>query len=132
MKSSVLRPIMEDPSFPEEKVEIKLPQELTKNQKQSIALIQIGTFLEYFDLYLYIHMAVVLNVIFFPKTDPYTASLLAAFTFSSTFLLRPLGALFFGYIGDNVSRKTSVVMTTLIMAGCSRSLLQRPLTRKLE
>ena len=126
MKSSVLRPIVEIPSFPEENVEIKLPQELTKNQKQSIALIQIGTFLEYFDLYLYIHMAVVLNVIFFPKTDPYTASLLAAFTFSSTFLLRPLGALFFGYIGDNVSRKTSVVMTTLIMAGCSLVIASTP------
>jgi MHS family proline/betaine transporter-like MFS transporter len=101
-------------------------KKLTKNQKQSIALIQIGTFLEYFDLYLYIHMAVVLNSIFFPKTDPYTASLLAAFTFSSTFLLRPIGALFFGYIGDNISRKASVVFTTLAMAGCSIVIASTP------
>lgn len=99
---------------------------LTKNQKQSIGLIQIGTFLEYFDLYLYIHMAVILNGIFFPKTDPYTASLLAAFTFSSTFLLRPIGALIFGYIGDNISRKASVVVTTLIMAGCSITIASTP------
>lgn len=90
-------------------------KKLTKNQKQSIGLIQIDTFLEYFDLYLYIHMAVILNEVFFPKTDSYTASLLAAFTFSSTFLLRPIGALLFGYIGDNISRKASVVVTTLIM-----------------
>lgn len=101
-------------------------KKLTKNQKQSIGLIQIGTFLEYFDLYLYIHMAVVLNSIFFPKTDPYTASLLAAFTFSSTFLLRPIGALVFGYIGDNISRKASVVVTTLIMAGCSITIASTP------
>ena len=99
---------------------------LTKNQKQAIGLIQIGTFLEYFDLYLYIHMAVVLNSIFFPKTDPYTASLLAAFTFSSTFLLRPIGAIVFGYIGDNISRKASVVVTTLIMAGCSITIASTP------
>jgi MHS family proline/betaine transporter-like MFS transporter len=101
-------------------------KKLTKNQKQSIGLIQIGTFLEYFDLYLYIHMAVILNGIFFPKTDPYTASLLAAFTFSSTFLLRPIGALIFGYIGDNISRKASVVVTTLIMAGCSITIASTP------
>lgn len=99
---------------------------VSKNEKQSIALIQIGTFLEYFDLYLYIHMAVVLNTVFFPKTDPYTSSLLAAFTFSSTFLLRPLGALIFGYIGDNISRKASVVITTLIMAGCSLVIASTP------
>ena len=37
---------------------------------------------------------------FFPKTDPFTASLLAAFAFCSTYLLRPIGALIFGYIGD--------------------------------
>ena len=64
---------------------------------KSLTLIQIGAFLEYFDLYLYVHMADVLNEIFFPKTDPYTASLIAAFTFSSTYILRPIGALFFGY-----------------------------------
>ena len=69
-------------------------------QKKNLALIQIGAFLEYFDLYLYVHMAVILNDIFFPKTDPYTASLIAAFTFSATYFLRQLGALFFGYLFD--------------------------------
>ena len=34
---------------------------------KSLTLIQIGAFLEYFDLYLYVHMAVVLNKIFFPN-----------------------------------------------------------------
>ena len=54
---------------------------LNKEQKGSIFLLQIGTFLEYFDLMLFVHMAVVLNELFFPKYDPFTTSLLSAFHF---------------------------------------------------
>ena len=43
---------------------------LTKEQKQAVGLLSIGTFLEYFDLMLYVHMAVLLNELFFPKYDP--------------------------------------------------------------
>jgi MFS transporter, MHS family, proline/betaine transporter len=89
---------------------------LTKSQKETAVLLQVGTFLEYFDLMLYVHMAVLLNELFFPKTDPYTASLLSAFAFCSTFVLRPFGALIFGYIGDHIGRKHTVMMTTMMMA----------------
>lgn len=89
---------------------------LNKEQKGAIFLLQIGTFLEYFDLMLFVHMAVVLNEIFFPKFDPFTNSLLSAFTFCSTFALKPFGALLFGYIGDKVGRKHTVIITTMIMA----------------
>src|SRR4029078_3416045 len=54
---------------------------LTREQKEAVGLLQIGTLLEYFDLMLYVHMAVLLNELFFPKTDPHTASLLTAFLF---------------------------------------------------
>jgi len=90
--------------------------QLTRNQKESIFLLQIGTFLEYFDLMLYVHMAVVLNELFFPPIDPKMASVLAAFAFCSTYVLRPLGALVFGYIGDNYGRKPTVIITTTAMA----------------
>ncbi|MDP5020108.1 MAG: MFS transporter [Rickettsiaceae bacterium] len=89
---------------------------LNKYQKESILLLQIGTFLEYFDLMLYVHMAVVLNELFFPKTDPKMAAILAAFAFCSTYVLRPFGALIFGYIGDNYGRKPTVIITTSLMA----------------
>ncbi|MBX9805462.1 MAG: MFS transporter [Alphaproteobacteria bacterium] len=65
---------------------------------------------------LYIHMAVLLNDIFFPKTDAYSASLLAAFAFSSTFVFRPIGAIIFGWMGDNIGRKSTIILTTLIMS----------------
>ena len=89
---------------------------LNREQKEAIGLLQIGTFLEYFDLMLYVHMAVLLNELFFPKTDPHTASLLAAFAFCSTYLLRPIGALIFGHIGDTIGRKATVIITTMMMS----------------
>lgn len=89
---------------------------LTRAQKEAVGLLQIGTFLEYFDLMLYVHMAVLLNELFFPKTDPHTAALLSAFAFCSTFVLRPFGALLFGYIGDNIGRKATVILTTMMMS----------------
>jgi len=89
---------------------------LRREQREAVGLLQIGTFLEYFDLMLYVHMAVLLNDLFFPKTDPHTASLIAAFAFCSTYVLRPFGALLFGWIGDHIGRKTTVIITTMMMA----------------
>jgi MFS family permease len=94
----------------------KTQNSLTREQKQAVGLLSVGTFLEYFDLMLYVHMAVLLNELFFPKTDPFTASLFSAFAFCSTYLLRPFGALIFGYIGDNIGRKHTVIITTFIMS----------------
>jgi len=89
---------------------------LNREQKEAIGLLQIGTFLEYFDLMLYVHMAVLLNELFFPATDPQTAAVLAAFTFCATYVLRPIGALLFGWIGDNIGRKSTIILTTVMMS----------------
>lgn len=89
---------------------------LSRQQKEAVFLLQIGTFLEYFDLMLFVHMAVILNELFFPKVDPFTSSLLSAFAFCSTFVLKPFGALLFGYIGDKVGRKHTIIMTTMLMS----------------
>lgn len=89
---------------------------LSRQQKEAFGLLQIGTFLEYFDLMLYVHMAVVLNDLFFPPTDPHTKTLITAFAFCSTYLLRPFGAIIFGYIGDTIGRKSTVIITTGMMS----------------
>ncbi len=89
---------------------------LTREQKEAVGLLSIGTFLEYFDLMLYVHMAVLLNEIFFETTDSHTASLMAAFAFCSTYVFRPIGALVFGWLGDNIGRKSTVIITTFMMA----------------
>ena len=91
---------------------------LSREQKEAVGMLSIGTFLEYFDLLLYVHMAVLLNELFFPTYDTYSAAILSAFAFCSTFVFRPFGALLFGWIGDKIGRKSTVIITTIMMA-CS-------------
>ena len=91
---------------------------LTKKQKEAVGLLLIGTFLEYFDLMLYIHLSVLLNELFFPKTDPLTTKLLIATTFCLTYCLRPIGGFIIGRIGDTMGRKFTIIISTFIMA-CS-------------
>ena len=99
---------------------------LTRPQQESVGLLSIGTFLEYFDLCLYIHMAVILNKLFFPQTDKLMAQLLGAFSFSSTFVLRPLGGYLIGRLGDKIGRKYTIMLTTLIMSGCCMAMASLP------
>lgn len=89
---------------------------LNREQREAVGLLQIGTFLEFFDLVLYVHMAVLLNELFFPKVNPQMTALISAFSFSSTFIFRPFGALIFGYLGDTIGRKGTVILTTFLMA----------------
>lgn len=95
---------------------MKINLDFNKSQKWMIGILQIGTFLEYFDLLLYVHMAVLLNELFFPKTDAHTQELLAAFSFCSTYVMAPVGAMIFGYVGDKYGRKIVIVITTIMMA----------------
>lgn len=89
--------------------------ELRKEGKLPVALLSTGTFLEYFDLMLYVHMGVLLNEIFFNATDPFTISLLSALGITITFLFRPLGSYAFGKIGDYWGRKKVLWITTIMM-----------------
>jgi MFS family permease len=91
---------------------------LNAKQKESLFLLSIGTFLECFDLFLYMHMAVLLNVLFFPQADPLIAKLLAAVAFCSTYVFMPIGGFVIGWIGDHVGRKNTIIITTFIMALC--------------
>lgn len=100
--------------------------QLTRQQKEAVGLLSIGTILEYFDLMLYVHMAVLLNELFFPKTDIQIKSLITAAAFCSTYLMRPFGALLFGYIGDNIGRKYTLVITTLLMSLCCLTMTVLP------
>ena len=99
---------------------------LSKEQKQAIGLLSVGTFLEYFDLMLYVHMSVLLNDLFFSKTDNFSASLLSAFSFSVTFIFRPIGAILIGTIGDRWGRKSTVILTTIAMAAACVTMANLP------
>src|SRR5574338_929621 len=76
----------------------------------------IGTTIEFFDFYIYATAAVlVFPRLFFPSTDPASATLASLATFAIAFLARPIGSAFFGHFGDRVGRKTTLVAALLTM-----------------
>ncbi len=84
---------------------------------KSMIIVLAGNFLEYFDLMLFTHLSFVITPIFLPKTDPTVTKFLSILAFSSTFVIKPFGAYFWGMIGDKYGRVTVLTYTTLIMAG---------------
>src|SRR5271154_2681155 len=87
----------------------------TKKEKETIGILSIGTFLEYFDFYLYFHFAASLNKVFFAASDERSAALLTSFAFCTSYIFRPFAAILFGYIGDKFGRKIVVNITFLLM-----------------
>jgi metabolite-proton symporter len=76
----------------------------------------IGTTIEFFDFYIYANAAVlVFPALFFPKSDPATATLQSLATFALAFFARPIGSAVFGHYGDRVGRKATLVAALLTM-----------------
>jgi metabolite-proton symporter len=76
----------------------------------------IGTTIEFFDFYIYATAAVlVFPRLFFPATDPASATLESLATFGIAFLARPVGSALFGHFGDRVGRKTTLVIALSTM-----------------
>ena len=83
----------------------------------------IGTAIEFYDFYIYgLAVAMVIGPVFFPGSDPTAQALNAFLTFGIAFLARPLGALLFGHFGDKIGRKTTLVVSLLVM-GISTALI---------
>ena len=76
----------------------------------------IGTTIEFFDFYIYATAAVlVFPRLFFPSTDPASATLASLATFAIAFIARPIGSVLFGHFGDRIGRKTTLVAALLTM-----------------
>jgi metabolite-proton symporter len=76
----------------------------------------VGTTIEFFDFYIYATAAVlVFPELFFPQTDPTSATLESLATFALAFFARPLGAVLFGHFGDRKGRKASLVAALMTM-----------------
>ncbi len=76
----------------------------------------VGTAIEFFDFYIYATAAVlVFPKLFFPSSDPATATLQSLATFALAFFARPVGAALFGHFGDRAGRKTTLVAALMTM-----------------
>lgn len=76
----------------------------------------IGNTLEWYDFALYGHFAIILSKLFFPQHDQYVGIIATYTIFAAGFLMRPLGGVIFGYIGDKYGRKVSLAISIVMMA----------------
>jgi MFS transporter, MHS family, proline/betaine transporter len=89
---------------------------LIRTKKRIIAAGIIGNVIEYYDFALIGFLAVMMGNLFFPSTDPFL-SLLGSFgAFAAGMIMRPVGAMIFGHIGDRVGRRFALMTSLVLMA----------------
>src|SRR5690625_916482 len=74
----------------------------------------IGNFTEWFDFGVYSYVIVIISDVIFPDTGWATVATFAGLAVS--FLIRPIGGIFWGFLGDRVGRKTILAWTVILMA----------------
>ncbi len=88
---------------------------MTSEEKRVIFASSLGTVFEWYDFYLYGSLATVIGAQFFSQFPKQTADIFALLAFAAGFVVRPVGALLFGRLGDLVGRKYTFLVTILIM-----------------
>ncbi|MDK8874900.1 MFS transporter [Paracoccus sp. SSJ] len=104
----------------------ELPQDAAKDAEVSPDVVKkvlgasfVGNFVEWFDYASYGYFATVIAHAFFPEIAP-TSALLATFAvFAISFIIRPVGGIIWGAIGDRVGRRTALSWSILIMSGAT-------------
>jgi MFS family permease len=87
-----------------------------KNFRTVIMAAAGGNVIEWYDFYIFGSLATILSVKFFEKSHPVAALLSTIALFTAGFLVRPLGAFVFGWLGDRVGRKYTFILTLVGMA----------------
>src|SRR5208282_609035 len=90
--------------------------QIPKNFRSVITAAAGGNVIEWYDFYIFGSLAAILSVKFFEKSHPVAALLSTIALFTAGFLVRPLGAFLFGWLGDVVGRKYTFIMTLVGMA----------------
>src|SRR5216110_132322 len=85
--------------------------QIPKNFRRVVAAAAVGNVIEWYDFYIFGSLAAILSVKFFDKTHPVAALLSTIALFTAGFLIRPLGAFLFGWLGDRVGRKYTFIVT---------------------
>jgi predicted MFS family arabinose efflux permease len=89
------------------------------DERRVIAASSVGTVFEWYDFYLYGSLAVIMARQFFSGLDPTAAFIFALLAFAAGFIVRPLGAVIFGRLGDMIGRKYTFLITILIMGSAT-------------
>ncbi len=100
-----MTPVHDDPS----------DRRLTPEARKVILASTVGTMFEWYDFFLYGSLAGVLARKYFAALDPSSSFVFALLAFAAGFIVRPIGALIFGRLGDVVGRKYAFMVTIIIM-----------------
>ncbi len=87
------------------------PNISVKELRRVVVAAAVGNVIEWYDFYIFGSLASILAVKFFEKSHPVAAFLSTVALFSVGFLIRPLGAFVFGWLGDKVGRKYTFLVT---------------------
>ncbi|MCD8879202.1 MFS transporter [Staphylococcus kloosii] len=90
--------------------------------RKKVIVTSMGNAIEWFDFALYAQLAVYISKNFFGNVADKNQLLFTFGTFAIAFLVRPIGAIFFGYIGDRFGRKVVLTTTITIMASSTLAL----------
>ncbi len=92
------------------------PQQTGKTPRKAAIAASIGSFLEYYDFFIYgTAAALVFGKVFFPTADAATGTLLSLATYGVAYVVRPIGSIFMGHLGDRYGRKRVLVLTITLM-----------------
>ncbi|MBA2629151.1 MAG: MFS transporter, partial [Rickettsiaceae bacterium] len=86
------------------------------NKKKLVFTSGVANTFEWYDYALFGHFAPIIGAKFFPESDPNTALLHAFLAFAIGYLMRPLGGIFFGIVGDKFGRKIALSSSIMCMA----------------
>jgi MFS family permease len=85
--------------------------QVPRDFRRVIVAASVGNVIEWYDFYIFGSLAAVLSVKFFEQSHPVAALLSTIALFTAGFLIRPLGAFLFGWMGDRVGRKYTFLVT---------------------
>src|ERR1700730_6009304 len=90
--------------------------EHSRQLRRAVVASTIGTAIEWYDFFLYsVVTGLVFAKLFFPGDDPLTGTLNAFGIYFVGFLARPIGAAIFGHYGDRIGRKSTLIITLMLM-----------------
>eukprot|EP01046_Picozoa_sp_COSAG06_P029417 COSAG06_NODE_2726_length_6383_cov_7.330999_1_plen_441_part_10 len=87
-----------------------------RNSLMVLLVSSIGNILEWFDFAVFGYFADTISVLFFPSSEPVLALAETFAVFAGAFCMRPIGGVFFGYVGDRWGRKKAVLLSVRMMA----------------
>ncbi|TFC95766.1 MULTISPECIES: MFS transporter [Cryobacterium] len=76
----------------------------------------VGNTMEWYDVGVFGYLITTMGPVFLPESDPTVQTLFMLGTFAATFIARPLGGVFFGWLGDKIGRQKVLSMTLMLMA----------------